>query len=76
MNWQKEKPELTKECFLLTMQNFDVPEIQAFTICLEYGEEENTTRWALFQDGDEWGDYEDLEADYYLILDYPDDKQH
>jgi len=73
--WTKEKPELTKECILVTSQYFErykTFETTAFDIYRVYDPQSQKHYFAVFENGDLWGDYSDLEADYYMILEYPE----
>lgn len=64
--WADEKPELNKECLLLTATFYKTWEYKLFEIYkVEFDGE---WYWAISLDGDEWGDIADLKADKYLVL--------
>jgi len=74
--WTEEKPKTFKEnCILLTANWFsDHWEIMMFEILLSDGENdkgEPAYYWGVFQDGDEWGDYDDIGARLYKIVEFP-----
>jgi len=68
VDWVTEKPNLEKECLLITASKFGTRwEYTVFTIQKQDGEE--GWYWGLFSgDGDEWGALEDLKADLYKVL--------
>jgi len=69
MKWTTKKPKLTKECLLLTSIKLkDAPrEYHLFEIIkVEF---EGQWYFGIFtEDGDEWGDYEELNTSLYCIL--------
>lgn len=68
--WVDKKPKADKEFVLITASWFiDHWEYTTFTV--EKTTFEDNWYWGIFQDGDEWGDYDDLKADKYLILEPP-----
>lgn len=72
MNWTKEKPVLDRKCILLTASKdtTDYYDCSAFQIL--YYNVEDEGYWSINEFGEgEWGDYADLEAQWYLIIDYP-----
>jgi hypothetical protein len=78
--WIAEKPELNKECLLLTASyikshsrighsywSYHLFEI--FWISFDDG-----GYWGVLQDGEEWGDIADIKADLYQIVQIPQNK--
>lgn len=73
MNWVKEKPDLSKECLLMTATWIDGPYSKYWDYKLwNILKVECPEGWYFGlhdQDYEEWGDYqEDLTADLYCIL--------
>jgi hypothetical protein len=76
--WLREKPKFNKECSFVTATKYvrngeDVDYEYSFWMIKKLdGEDENGAPgwyWGLLcGDGEEWGDLEDLTADYYYIL--------
>lgn len=67
MNWTKEKPKCDHECILLTASRFHNHwEYGIFTV--EKADDGDHFYWGLFEDGCEWGDVDDLQADLYLEM--------
>lgn len=66
--WKVEKPKKWKECILITATLFnDRWEYTLFTVEKVNGEE--GWYWGLIcDDGEEWGDIDDLKADLYLVM--------
>lgn len=80
MNWSKRKPELNKECLLLTLSylsnNEVTTRIWVIKEVIVNTEEMGGAYWAILENGDEeWLDYEELVADYYMIVDYPESEK-
>jgi hypothetical protein len=80
--WQTEKPEFKEECLLLvasSYQNKDY-DYNVFEIKQIEGldEQENPAwYWGICcLDGEEWGDYEDLKADLYMIMPLLNNQTH
>lgn len=68
LTWTKEKPVPTEECILLTASKWQESyEYEAFRIAkIDF---EDKWYWGLVDKyGDEWGAYEDLEADLYAVI--------
>ncbi len=82
--WTKQKPVLDRECILLTA-NFDFSgfrepekEINCFEIkkVADISKDSEHFYYGIHElDGEEWGDYDELEAEYYCILDYPNQSE-
>lgn len=79
MSWTDEKPNIFKEdCVLLTATEGKPGnwELDSFFMCYMLGvndKEEDAWYWAICDiDGEEWGDYADLSASFYQIVDLPD----
>lgn len=64
IKWSKQKPKADKEFLLLTANylggHYD---FKVFTI--EFVQYEGNWYYGIFDDGDEWGDYNDLKCDLY-----------
>lgn len=68
--WAKQKPEITSECVLLI--SIDTA-IEVYQMIWQIDYESDAGYWALCDlDGEEVGAYEELVADYYMIVDYPE----
>lgn len=75
MKWTKTKPKLKGECLILTASKWGAE--TSFTLFeISKVEFEDKWYWGIFQDGDEWGDYEDLKADLYLVMKKPKINSH
>lgn len=77
MNWSKRKPELNKECLLLTLSylsnNEVTTRIWVIKEVIVNTEEMGGAYWAILENGDEeWLDYDDLVAEYYMVIDLPE----
>lgn len=74
-SWTKTKPKLKGECLILTAtvwnEETDFTLFEISKVTFEY-----TWYWGIFKDGDEWGDYEDLIADLYLVIKKPKITSH
>jgi hypothetical protein len=73
--WTKQKPVLDRECILLTLTYYDGWNLQSFEIreVADMCSENIGFYYGIHElDGEEWGDYDELEAEYYCILDYPE----
>lgn len=68
LNWTTEKPEITDECVLLTATKWaGATDYKLFTF--EWLKDSGERYLALCdEDGFHWGDYEDLEADFYAVI--------
>lgn len=70
--WSKEKPTFKEECLLLTATKIrDNWEYHLYEILFALGENdkgESAWYWGIFQDGDEWGDLNDLHAQLYFTM--------
>lgn len=68
MNWTNEKPDFNEECLLITANNFSgMWAYKLWTI----EKLEIDGHWylgLLCEDGEEWGDLDDLKADLYCVL--------
>lgn len=81
MNWTTQKPkyeELKGDTLLLTASYSERSKewyFDAFLVERDEGEDENGEEywyWGLFTlDGDEWGNYDDISAQMYMIIPYP-----
>lgn len=74
MNWTKEKPVLDHECILLTLAHYNYWDLLPFYVTkIEY---DGDWYWGICDvDGNEWGDYSDLEVEYYMIVEFPITKE-
>lgn len=67
--WQKEKPN--KPCLMVTRTYFNRWIYQLFE--LNYYQNYLAV---ICEDGNEWGDWEDLHADEYFVIEYYKDSKH
>lgn len=69
LNWRKKKPQFTEECLLLVASFDDVNKFWNYSL-FEISKITCDEGWyyGVCQDGKEWGDYYELEAELYCKL--------
>lgn len=73
LRWSKKKPKPIKDCLLLVATfiggSYDYTLFQILMTDGENEAGEQSWYWGIFTaDGDEWGDYSDLQADLYCTM--------
>ena len=72
MSWTTKKPTLDHPCILLACNNSKDHNPEVYEIVkVDNPENDDEYYWNITQNGYEWGAYEDLQADYYRIIEYP-----
>lgn len=72
MQWTSIKPELNKECILLTASEYK-KEWSYTTFLITKIDSDEGWYWGLCDiDGKEWGDIDDLKADLYQVVELPE----
>ena len=73
MNWTKRKPKPNRECIILTASQNAHGEWWCDLYMIEKVEVDGLRwRWGIhFGDGTLWGDYADLEAQWYCVMEFP-----
>lgn len=72
--WTKQKPVLDHECFLMVATLIDDDfESQIFKV--EKINDDEEWYWGITQDDLEYDAYEEITADYYMIINFPDDAE-
>jgi len=73
MKWFKEKPELNKECILLTASQYKKDQWSYTPFLITKIDGDEGWYWGLCDvNNDEWGDIDDLKADLYQVIELPE----
>jgi len=73
LNWKSKKPKFKQDCLLVTASwrswsKNPVWEYQFFEIVRTNCESGEGWYWGIISDDQEWGDIDNLNADYYAII--------